>query len=774
MVQVGYKKHYLDVFCIFLLWLAGLFLFGKTIGTGAALYGSDFVLQFCAWKGFAYDHLWSHGSLPFWNPYLFSGSPFITNIQASMFYPFGFFYYLLPPEQAYGYSTMMHCMLGSVLMYLFMRGISISPGGSFFSAIVFAYNGYFLGHLYAGHLTFVQAYVWIPLVFYLLRRFVLTLAWRYALAGGLVLGNQMLGGFPQISFYTLLSCLLLLCFYGARFLKERAFASAAKAGIGFALAVATGFTLAAVQILPTLEFTSLSTRAGGVSYAMATYDSLHPKDLMTFLLPDLYGSPVDSTYWVSVESWHFWEACGYVGIIPLFLVFMRPRHGEMRSIRFFFILLVAVALFLALGKHNPIYPLVYRLPGFHSFRIPAQILFLYVFGMAALAGMGLHHLGEEGARFNRGAPVFFVAIGALLCLFALALHLYPFHFFFQLFRAFSEGSVAHADLSALSHRVNLSVDKGVLLFFASSLLFLLAKRRPGSPRAYVIPLVACVLMADLFLFGSQFVKTFEFRTPPEKVMALQQFPKSSVQGRVVTTGEPFRANDGLMYGFPSVLGYDPLILKRYVQYVFSSQGYVPHDHVVNIESLADPESKLLKLLYVKKAFVNGEVQELNNPIPYAVFVGKSVLKNEEEVLSFMKSENFDLHQVVVLESQREKGEPFSHPEKPLSGSCEVLQYSFETITLKASVNQPAYLVLSEIYYPGWHATVDGEKAEVLQGNYLFRVIPLAQGEHEVCLRFVSWPFRIGGVISIVTLVGALWLLQRRRGDTQAGKGLRVV
>jgi len=764
MAHVEYKKHYLDLCSILLLLLAVLLFFGKTIGTGASLYGSDFVLQFYAWKGFAYDHLRAHGSFPFWNPYLFSGSPFITNIQASMFYPLGFLYYLLPPEQAYAYSTMLHCLWGSILMYLFMRGIAVSPGGSFLSAIVFSYNGYFMGHLYAGHLTFVQVYVWIPWVFYLLRRFILTLAWRYAVADGLVLGVQMLGGFPQISFYTLVGCFVMLCFHGLGLLKDRALGPAAKTGVGFALMVGAGFALAAVQILPTLEFTGLSTRAGGISYAMATYDSLHPKDLLTFLLPDLYGSPVDSSYWLSDESWHFWEACGYVGILPLFLVFLRARDTGMRSLRIFFILLVGVALFLAFGKHNPLYPLVYNLPGFHSFRIPAQILFLYVFGMAALAGIGLHHLGQEGAGFNRGTPLFLVAMGALLCLFALSLHLFPFQFFFWLFRIFSEGPVTHADLTALYHRVSLSVDRGALLFLAS-LLLLFVIRRPGSLRAYAKPLVCGVVVADLFLFGSQLVKPFEYKTPPEKEEAVRHFPKSPDQGRVVTTGDLFRANDGLRYGFPSVLGYDPLILKRYVQFVLSSQGLVPHDHVVNLETLPRPESRLLKLLHLNKAFINGRVQELENPMPYAALVGKSVLKNEEDVLSFMNRDDFDPRQVVVLESLPKKEMRVSPPEKPVSGSCTVLHYRSESITLRASVNQPAYLVLSEIYYPGWRAAVNGKKTEVLRGNYLFRVIPLDPGDHEVSLRFVSWPFRCGVLVSLSTLVGGVFLFWRfRRRD----------
>ncbi|MBW1772093.1 MAG: hypothetical protein JRJ82_04295, partial [Deltaproteobacteria bacterium] len=58
-----------------ILFLAGPIIADKT------LFGSDFVLQFFPWKNFVYEQLRSDGTFPFWNPYIFSGTPFITNMQ---------------------------------------------------------------------------------------------------------------------------------------------------------------------------------------------------------------------------------------------------------------------------------------------------------------------------------------------------------------------------------------------------------------------------------------------------------------------------------------------------------------------------------------------------------------------------------------------------------------------------------------------------------------------------------------------------------------------
>ena len=249
----------------------------------------------------------AHGSLPLWNPYLLSGTPLVSNIQGSMFYPLGFFYYLFPSDFAYLYSTILHFILGSVFMYIFMRGLSVSFLGSFISAIIYVFNGYFLGHVYAGHLTFVQAYIWMPLIFYFQYKFIQTKEFKNSIFAGIILGIQILGGFPQIAFYCILGILFLSLFYGIFEMVVSSRRAGIKIGSSLIIILCIGFAFAAIQILPTMEFLRLSTRAGGVDYSFATYESLHPKELLAFLLPNIFGNAIDQTYWRSQESWHFWE-----------------------------------------------------------------------------------------------------------------------------------------------------------------------------------------------------------------------------------------------------------------------------------------------------------------------------------------------------------------------------------------------------------------------------------------------------------------------------------
>jgi hypothetical protein len=192
-------------------------------------------------------------------------------------------------------------------------------------------------------------------------------------------------------------------------------------------------------------------------------------------------------------------------------------------------------------------------------------------------------------------------------------------------------------------------------------------------------------------------------------------------------------------------------LKRYVRFFQASQGYPPDDHVVNLENVRDPDAKLLKLLHVQKVFLNEGIREVNNAIPYAQVVATSTIKPVEEILPFMKGGEFDPQETVIFEPSVMGEVKSGDGSKALVSSCSVTDYQSENIRLKVSTNQPGYLVLSEIFYPGWVAAVDGKKVSILCGNYLFRVIPLEKGDHDVSLSFISWPFRVGAIISLLSL-----------------------
>ena len=114
--------------------------------------GCDIHLQYFAWRHFAFHNL-AQGTLPFWNPYIFSGTPFIAGMQSALFYPFNVLYLLLPIHLAINYTVILHIFLSGVFFYFFMRTLNVERFAVFLSALVYMFAATQICRIYAGHLS---------------------------------------------------------------------------------------------------------------------------------------------------------------------------------------------------------------------------------------------------------------------------------------------------------------------------------------------------------------------------------------------------------------------------------------------------------------------------------------------------------------------------------------------------------------------------------------------------------------------------------------------
>jgi uncharacterized membrane protein YfhO len=97
----------------------------------------------------------------------------------------------------------------------------------------------------------------------------------------------------------------------------------------------------------------------------------------------------------------------------------------------------------------------------------------------------------------------------------------------------------------------------------------------------------------------------------------------------------------------------------------------------------------------------------------------------------------------------------------------VVAYAPEWIAIEATLKAPGYLILSDAWYPGWQATVDGEQATIERANTMFRAIYLPAGQHEVNLNYRPASLRAGIVISAIALLGLVAAAAWTRRSQQA-------
>jgi len=462
--------------------LAGfvLLLFYPLLFTNRVLASGDILHYFYPYRAYASESLRA-GRIPLWNPYIFAGVPFLANPQAAVLYPLHWPLMWLSPTKQIFWSGALHTWLLGMGGYMLMRRWGLGWLAGTATGLVLAGSGFFGGLL--GHINQMNAAAWLPWMLWTLAHALETLrregpgrgtapgqAWtgeeapdarpakenpgparRMAspllLFGGLV-ALQLLAGHAQTVYINLfgVGCWLLwtvghrvargapaLPFRPRYPLALRGLAQGLSTGLRrtggpllfpslvYVLGTLLGGWLAAAQIVPTLELSRLGLRSGGLSYRDASSFSLRPDRLLWTLLPSYGWRDLSAVF----DTPGYTEYVAYVGALGLILALWslgRGRDPRNRSpVWWSGVLLAGLGLFLALGRWNPFYYLLYQfVPGFDLFRAPARWMMLYTLGMAILAGLAVDGW-ERSLPRARSSPWARLLPGGLLALLAVDL-----------------------------------------------------------------------------------------------------------------------------------------------------------------------------------------------------------------------------------------------------------------------------------------------------------------------------------------------------------------
>ncbi|NLE76188.1 MAG: YfhO family protein [Chloroflexi bacterium] len=568
------------------------------------------------------------GRIPLWNPYLFMGVPFLANSQAGVLYPVNLLLTPMDAPEAIKATIAIHLALAGLLAYLLGRcSFGLGRWAALATGITFGLSG-FLG-AQAEHANQLSTSAWLPLQLLLVD---LSLpgrwgdgaarptraAWGARLGLSLTMGVAFLAGHTQAwyigaaatAFYALLPAVAALP--RPREAGRRALAAA----LLVSAAVGGGLALAAAQLLPTLELSSLSIRSGGLPYREAASFSLRPRLLLYTLLPS-YGEDLSQVF--ATAAWT--EYVGFVGLTAWALAALGVVGSRCCRAVTVGSALAATGLFLALGGYNPVYWLLYTVvPGFSWFRVPARWLLWFALGMALLAGAGLEAVGPDlAARLQRRlaavrawwrwgrrrAAALGVFLAVALTAFVALQHL-PGPTTWAGWAAAALGAVGLLLLGASGWRgarASLVVLLALELFAGTRLL---PTNWPTARTAY-----SSLRTAPAFLLaqgGAQrFLSLSDIRYDPGDLPEMQSrlgdaLPPRGLYDYVVAAKqkEILAPNLPLLLGVRSVDGYDGgvLPLRRYVQFqrLFLPQGEILPDGRLREQVKSVPPVRLLRLV----------------------------------------------------------------------------------------------------------------------------------------------------------------------------------
>ena len=672
------------------------------------------------------------GVLPLWNPTLYAGAPFAADQQSCLFYPINLVVFLLGGEP--GYATMeglviLHVILAGWLMYALLRGQGLGRTASLFGGLAYALSDLFITHI--GNLNLNATAAYLPALILLADRAFTRRSAGWAAAAGAVLAVAALAGHAQMLLFLGLALALLILYRLVGSARQGGRAVAAVIALGLVVAL-VGLAGAAVSLLPAYELMGHTARSS-LSWEEATRFSLPWRALVGWVAPGFYGRG-------TVAFWGSWERVevGYLGVLPLALVvaglLSARQGGKDRFPLAFFALVALLGLAIALGGHTPLYRLLHALPGFRGLRAPARAIILADFGLAALAAYGL-----ERIRHARRAQV-----GAMLAL-ALALVLA-----LGLSRAVP---IPPERVAAARQGLWLAA-----LLCLAGLLWVGAAARGWGVRWQGLAALL-ILALDLIASGSLVEverkdHTREFRHD-EVVARLRSDP--NLYRIDSSAAHAWQPDTAALYGLYDMGGVpNPLNLGAYESYRWSisARGDRLYSLLGVKYVLADkgiaPGDQRLAPVYTDGPAVDIYLNTTAYPMAQLLYEARQV-ESHQAAFAAIHDPAWDAARTVVLE---EKPQPLAPP----AGQPVALGFSGygnNWLSLHVSTPTPAYLLLSEVYYPGWRASIDGQPTPVLRADYLFRAVYVPAGTHEVRLWFSPPSFWIGLGLSVATWLGLL-------------------
>lgn len=765
--------------------------------------------QLFYWRYFGFNTI-AKGTIPLWNPYIYSGTPFVGGVQSAIFYPLNLIFLVFPIYIAINYSIILHVFLSGVFTYLYLRYLGfqetrypcsnrislpckggvknfahtarLSRSSCMIASIIFMFCAPQIFHVYPGHLPNLCTMIWLPLILLFSELFILTRDFFYALLGGIAVAFNILAGHPQYFFYTSIAVVI---YFTIRIIQEfrehRNWKFVAYHAAGVCILYIVGVSLTAIQLLPAFEMIKHSARQT-ISYEWVGQFSFAPENFLTLFIPEFFGDSLKTPYW---GRYYLWEMSLYVGILPLLLCALASFYDRNKFTKTFLVMALTTTI-LALGKFTPLFKILYALvPGFNMFRGNSKFVFIVAFSLSVLSGIGAEYLQKGVFTKKRISSFFSITIGIIVMLslfltifFLLKAGYGAWHGIIH--KIYSWGD-RYTTLPSLNdarflHATFTVATKGTVKFIILTILSLLVIGlwTNGRLRSQIlIPITMAVIFGDLWCFGNQYMVTFDARQCFWNKEILKVLKNDPEPFRITTVGH-FELNQGMAHDISHIGGYDANVIKEYSEFINLSDGKPVEEprivmevaqisrltNLLNLKYILLPANVRIEHPTIKPVFYDSKYALFYNTqaLPRAFIVHKAkTLRGRDIIFKELSSSEFDPKEYVILEEPSRLTMNTATGNLPQEPIPSILEYTPNSVTIKASLFADGYLVLGDTFYPGWSAFVDGKKSRVLKANYILRSVFLEKGEHVVKFVYEPRSFTVGMIISLVS-IGVLILV----------------
>ncbi len=509
-------------------------------------------------------------------------------------------------------------------------------------------------------------------------------------------------------------------------------------------------------------------------YAYHTMWSFSPEEVLTFIVPSLYGfgnstykgsltnnQPVDvNTYFGQM---YFVDVAMYMGVLVFFLalfgIFTRWKDPLVR----FLTILTGVSLLISFGKTFPVLfdLLFYYLPSFNKFRVPSMILVLVQMSTPVLAGLGLMKIislrDEKNIKLtNVLKNLAYVFTGIFII--SLLLHSSINDWFISRVNEYaasvqsSKPQLAR-QFNALAEYIAGMFSSDLMIAFGFSavvswLSFFYINRKLSAD--FLVFVVIVLTLIDLWRIdgrGAKYIDNPGIQNIFNKPDYISTIEKQNDK-------EPFRVlnlkQDGSYGSYGNDANFDAYF---FIEDFYGYSGIKPRAFQDMMDIVGPANISMWRMLNVKYIVTNNFVQAnyltlvdstsdtktytFNNYLPRVYFVNQVEKKTGMEFLQLLKSNSFDPKQKAFLENADLKVDP-------VDSTVYSKITDYKEAYLKAEVNASGnnFLFFGSTYLAGWKALIDGNKTKTYLTDHGYIGIMVPKGKHIVEFKFAPESFFI--------------------------------
>ena len=425
------------------------------------------------------------------------------------------------------------------------------------------------------------------------------------------------------------------------------------------------------------------------------------------------------------------------------------------------------------------------IPMYAKFRTVASILVIAEFTIPLLAMMALKKIVDEPEVLTQKAKFIYVSFG-LTAGFCLLFALMPGIFFSDF--------VSGQELQALQQlpaeyqgplMSNLTeIRKSIftsdcwrsfwVIVIGSAFLLLYKMKKLG--KEFMIACIAVLCLVDMWMVNKRYLYDDMFveksvRDTPQQMTETDKIilRDKALDYRVLNMASNTFNENETSYYHKSIGGYHPAKLRRYAEMI---EAYISPEMQKTMKAVSDangdmtkvngdsvfPVLNMLNTKYFIMPLQGGQTVPLQNPYAYgnAWFVDK---------VAYVNNANEEIDQVGKLDLRHEAVADVKFKDVLGEGApqddtsiVKLVQYKPNNLTYEVTSSKGGVIVFSEIYYPGWTATIDGQPAELGRVNYILRALNVKAGKHKVVLDFHPTSIKKTETVAYVGYVVLLLLL----------------